>query len=455
MPEYAVPLLIAGGTALLLDVLLFLPRRSATQTSAPTGGHGQPVLAKFLQSVAGCTSPGDLLAHTNQTMETVLSASVAATLLAFHEGAIALVAANSSYVKRDNEDDILVFSWLAQKEKLLRRGDLDGASDVGAQATRALMDTLGASLVLPLHHSRTLVGVVLIRCEADVGASALRFADALRVHLAAVLATLLLRTQSEDSRDVSGILRKASLLQTSLMPEEIVHSREGECWELQGLSRPVAACGGDFWAWYRIAENRIVVVVGDATGHGAGPALLSAVTKGALDAHVQVKGGATDPGRLLFALNKAVLRTGRRNVMMTAFAILVDTAKCEIRFANAGHNFPYLIRDGELEVLVARGDQLGVGETPVFRTHTKTITEGERIVLYSDGITEAGQEFGEEYGERRFRRLLKQAKDEPVAVLPLLLLSAAKEHVAKTPGASIQDDVTVVAIDFTVAKGAK
>ncbi len=449
MPEYALPLLAVGALALVADALLLLPRRSAAQFAAGEEAHtNEPALAGFLTGVAECTSPGDLLSHTNRAMETVLSASAAATLLAFHEGTIALVAANSGYVKRDIEEDRLVFSWLTQRQNLLRRSELDASGDVGARATATLMDALGASLLLPLHHSRTLVGVVLMRCEANVGATAVRFADTLRVHIAAVLANLLLRAQNEDSRDVSGIMRNASSLQPSLMPEEILHTHAGGRWELQGLSRPVAACGGDFWAWYRVAENRIVVVVGDATGHGAGPALLSAVTKGALDAHVQVKGGATDPGRLLFALNKAVLRTGRRNVMMTAFAILVDTAKCEIRFANAGHNFPYLVHDGGLDVLVARGDQLGVGETPVFRTHTRAIAEGDRVVLYSDGITEAGQEFGEEFGERRFRRLLKQAKDEPVAVLPLLLLSAAKDHVAKTPGASIQDDVTVVAIDF-------
>ncbi len=131
--------------------------------------------------------------------------------------------------------------------------------------------------------------------------------------------------------------------------------------------------------------------------------------------------------------------------MMTAFAMVIDVRKGEITFANAGQNFPFLIHRDSLEALVVRGDQLGGREDPVFTTHTKAIVPGDKILLYTDGIVEAGEPVSEPYGERRFRKLVQSLGPVAASSIPMRILDSVE---AFLEGQAIHDDVTLVAFEY-------
>lgn len=345
-------------------------------------------------------------------------------------------------IDSDLED---AFAWFDQWDQPIGLDEIIGNDDEATKAVQRVMVALSATLVLPIHQNAELIGVVLISIDKLAGSKHPEAFWQLQVHATSILFNIQMRFESENDQGISEILSNASKAQLSLMPEEVL--QKGKGWELHGLYRPVEDCGGDFWDWARLSDDKFVLVIGDATGHGAAPALLAAVTKGAFDAYVGIRGNACEPGRLLFALNKAVLHSGRRNVMMTAFALVVDTSIGEIRYANAGHNFPLYMRDGAIKALIARGDQLGVTETPIFRTHTKSIKPGDRMLVFTDGIIEAGQEHGKEFGMRRFRKLLQNSLDQPTDFINSFLMKSAREY-TNTLESTIDDDVTLVTISF-------
>lgn len=231
------------------------------------------------------------------------------------------------------------------------------------------------------------------------------------------------------------------------MPDERPVRRER--FELRGMFRPVAECGGDLWAWRELADGKVLLLVADATGHGAAPALLAAVAKGTIDARWQMQLHDLDPAELLTALNTAIHRTGRKRYLMTGFAAVVDTQAGQLSFANAGQNFPYFIHgasgDHRVEPLIARGNSLGVASVARYETYTREMNPGDKLVLYTDGVIDAGSPMTEPWGDKRFRAALAAMAEARAINLPELVMGEIEEWLA---GRQYLDDVTMVAFEY-------
>ncbi|MCP4448738.1 MAG: SpoIIE family protein phosphatase [Myxococcales bacterium] len=340
-------------------------------------------------------------------------------------------------------DRSAAFAWLGASEEPLWRGVLDGNDDVGGKDTAALMDLVQAEVLVPLLHRGDLLGLILIGSRKFRRWGQREFLKGLRTYATTALANTFLGAEAQGWMGVTKTLGLANAIQAALMPEEEPIRRAG--WELCGLFRPMAACGGDLWGWRELPDQKVLIVVADATGHGAGPALLSAVAKGTMDAYAQSTGADCDPSELLASLNQAILRVGQRAYMMTAFAVVVDLRKKVMHFANAAQNFPFLIRGDTLEALVVRGDQLGAKAGTTFKCHTAPVKVGDTILLYTDGIVEAGEPVAEPYGERRFRRLVQKMGPVAAAHIPNRILHEVETFLE---GQAIHDDVTLVAFEL-------
>jgi serine phosphatase RsbU (regulator of sigma subunit) len=235
-----------------------------------------------------------------------------------------------------------------------------------------------------------------------------------------------------------------------MMPVEKPVRRAG--FELRGLFRPVAECGGDLWMWRDLGDGKVLLLTADATGHGAAPALLAAVAKGTVDALCQQWGSDVDPSQLLAQLGRVVYRAGKRRYLMTAFAAIVDTNAGVMVFANAGQNFPYLLRAPKeqggvfaMETLVARGDTLGTAPRVKFDVHRRELRPGDRLILYTDGVVDAGTPHKEPYGDKRLRSALMQFSTERTTKMPELILGELEKH---TAGAPMGDDVTMLVFEL-------
>lgn len=181
-----------------------------------------------------------------------------------------------------------------------------------------------------------------------------------------------------------------------------------------GFFQPASHCGGDWWSYHVLLGNKILVIIGDVTGHGVPSAMITATAKASCDVARHVNGDDVTVTTLLEIMNRAIFESARRKFVMTCFASIIDPEARTITYANAGHNFPYLYRAGadgrgEFGSLMIRGNRLGDVEDSTYEAKTTPLRPGDTLIWYTDGIVECEGPNGEEYGERRFRTSIRQS----------------------------------------------
>ncbi len=319
----------------------------------------------------------------------------------------------------------------------------------GGPEALALLELLGANVLVPLHHRDLVVGVAAFQgldsaIDNQGGGMAARIARA----TALAIANTHLQTATRSKRSLTEALALSAVVQETLMPGERAF-HHGDL-TVRGVFRPMAECGGDFWTWHPLGEGRVLAVAGDVTGHGAPAAMITAAVKGCIEAVLGAVGARVDPGELLSAMNRAVFQVAKTQWLMTAFAAVCDAKTGEMEFANAGQNFPYLIApaadggtESKLTQLVARGNALGAVAQTRFTTQRRPFLPGERLLLYTDGIIDQASPTGETFGEKRLRAsLAASGGDEPPAIIDRVL-GELERHCAGTP---LGDDVTMVVV---------
>jgi serine phosphatase RsbU (regulator of sigma subunit) len=268
--------------------------------------------------------------------------------------------------------------------------------------------------------------------------------------LGSVAVSDLMMRISESQRRLLDTLRSLS----ARIREEVDHAREIQrdllpdpAFRFNGIS--VAAgmitsteIGGDFYDYFICGDNRLGLVIADVSGHGVQSGMVTTAAKASL--HTLLSFGVSTPAGLLSGMNRAIMATARRRLLMTCFIAVIDLRKRRVDFANAGHNFPYLFRrqSGELELLdEATGFPLGFDEDTEFPEYATGFGSGDCLVLYTDGIVECRDTNSEELGYERMERLILKAMGGTPDGLARALLDGAGEF-AGTP--ALEDDATVL-----------
>jgi serine phosphatase RsbU (regulator of sigma subunit) len=314
-----------------------------------------------------------------------------------------------------------------------------------AASVRRLCERLDGQVAMGLRHRDALVGVLVIGGgERPLGAPELDYLYQLGLQATVTIANIHLVDEGRGRARLSREVDLATAVQEHLLPDEGLGRAAGVT--VRGLSRPAAECGGDYWCWRRLAGDRVLVCIGDVTGHGLPSAIVAATAKGCCDALAAA--GNASPASVLEALNRAVFRAAQGRFHMSCFVAVIDTAASTVTFANAGHNFPYVLtpRDGEapqLAPLLARGNTLGQVERAQYTEATRPLAPRERLVFYTDGAVEALSEAAEPLGEKRFRRVLVELGAGPIEAMPEQLLAAVHAHMGARPPA---DDITLVVV---------
>jgi serine phosphatase RsbU (regulator of sigma subunit) len=188
---------------------------------------------------------------------------------------------------------------------------------------------------------------------------------------------------------------------------------EPEGWEIAPYYRPTREVGGDFYDFFELEDGRVGVVVGDATGKGVPAALVESATSSMLRAVAQAL-GSSSPGGVLAHVNEALLARIPPNMFVTCFYAIVEPKSGSLRYANAGHDLPYLRRrSGEdAEELRARGMPLGLMPEMSYEEKETSLKQGESVLFYSDGLVEAHDPEGEMFGFPRLRALVAEHGEE-------------------------------------------
>jgi sigma-B regulation protein RsbU (phosphoserine phosphatase) len=223
--------------------------------------------------------------------------------------------------------------------------------------------------------------------------------------LADQLAQLLQQTAQVAS--IRKELEVAGAVQQMLLPPVDDLDRRGL--RLAASFVPAAECGGDWWTMHELPDGRLLVLLGDVTGHGASSAIVTGVAKGATDVARRMLGASLQPDSLLQAVHGAIHEAGKQRYMMSALCAVFDPDGRKVTVANAGHAFPLLVRRREVRPLVVRGSPLGSAAQAEFPSHTFDLERDDALLLYTDGLTECESPDGDQFGERRLRSAFADA----------------------------------------------
>jgi len=240
----------------------------------------------------------------------------------------------------------------------------------------------------------------------------------------------------EKDRIIQRDLSQAAEIQGSMLPAA---APQISGLDLAGFNLPCRTVGGDYYDFFDYSQGGVGLTLGDVSGKGM-PASLMMM---ALHARVQVL--AQDPGDLgsfMTRLNKTTCANCPSNRFITFFFSVLDAATGELRFANAGHNPPILVRaSGQAEMLEGGGPVLGILPMAPYSERRAQLARGDMLVLYSDGVTEATDTQQNEFGEERFVRVLQQNRHLPTAAIVEAVNRALTQFAA---GAPQHDDITLV-----------
>jgi serine phosphatase RsbU (regulator of sigma subunit)/predicted ester cyclase len=212
-----------------------------------------------------------------------------------------------------------------------------------------------------------------------------------------------LEQEISERERIAQELKVARDIQQASLPKE-VPTLEG--WQIVPYYQPAREVGGDFYDFHLLSEGHVGLVVGDATGKGVPAALVMSSTRSMLRALARA---SNSPGEVLKQVNDLLVSDIPPNMFVTCFYAILDPESGRLRYANAGHDLPYLHRGrGEAEELRARGMPLGLMPGMSYEEKETIVQAGESALFYSDGLVEAHDPKGEMFGFPRLQALIAE-----------------------------------------------
>ncbi len=211
--------------------------------------------------------------------------------------------------------------------------------------------------------------------------------------------------------------------------------------EVTGVSIPAREVGGDFFNYFPLPDGRLALLVGDVSGKGVGAALLMANIQATLRTRLEM---ASDLAAVADAVDRDIAGNTPPEVYVTLFVGLLDAARRELVYVNAGHNPQYLLRSsGGLERLGPTGLPVGLLPGRGFEARTAPVAPGDLLFLYTDGAVEAPNEAGEFFDTERLEQALVAASADGV---DQVLVRVEQTIRAFRGSADPADDATMLAL---------
>jgi sigma-B regulation protein RsbU (phosphoserine phosphatase) len=245
---------------------------------------------------------------------------------------------------------------------------------------------------------------------------------------------ILRRTQREEMANAAAIQR--AMLPPALAPESC-----GGRVQIHAEMRPAREVGGDFYDYFPIDERRLAMVIGDVSGKGVPASLFMAMTRTVIRLvsreGVDLAGGISRANELLSAENASAM-------FVTLFYGVLDVMDGTLTYCNCGHNPPFVLRaDGGSEALRRTGLPLALMPDARYSMRSVTLAPGERVLLYTDGVTEASRSDDSEFGEARLMEAIEALRHGSARELVDGIMRRLDDYAA---GAPQFDDITCLAL---------
>lgn len=350
--------------------------------------------------------------------------------------------------------DPLLMGWLAEQRGVMFADELDPVPADLRELLAALFAHHDARALAPVGSADELLGLIVLPVAGrQLRGRGLGFVERAAERLAQALLHARMALRAAERANLAREVELAATVQAELLPGKGLHVHGAL--SVYGSWQPATRCAGDFWCLYPLGDGRVLIALGDVTGHGVASAMVTAAAVGACDVCVRRSGQRLDLCELAAALDAAVRRVGGGQLAMTCFAAIVDPTAGDIRYVACGHPTPYLCRAGErveLHALVGRGNLLGIGAYAAPKVFERAIQAGDLFVWYTDGVIEAQDPAGAPFGDRRLQQLLRRLDKQrlsPRAVHDLVQASVG----AHRAGRPLGDDETLVVAQLAPAVG--
>ncbi|MBI2568996.1 MAG: SpoIIE family protein phosphatase [Candidatus Schekmanbacteria bacterium] len=271
-------------------------------------------------------------------------------------------------------------------------------------------------LALPLPRENRVTGLIAV-WTLDTERPLTEYEAELAMNVARQIAIGL---ETVEKVRMSGELEAARNIQRVLFPDGELNL---DGFEAAGSLQTASETGGDWYTYRVLHDGRVLLLIGDVTGHGM-PAAMIVSTVDSCFHTMATSFIDPSPGSALSVLNRVVYQTTKGRVKMTLFASLYSPLTGEMAFANAGHTHPLLVRSRQdrVEPLRARGPRLGHFEDAVFQESRMQLQKGDSLVYYTDGLVECENPAGEPFGKRRLQEAAASIAELPVLEANTLLL---------------------------------
>ena len=236
----------------------------------------------------------------------------------------------------------------------------------------------------------------------------------------------------------------AAAIQRAFLPDPISMSGHISNVDIFAKMRPAKEVGGDLYDFFFVGKDKLVVTIGDVVDKGVPAALFMAVTQSVV--RLALRQG-DDLSRQINAANDLLVSYNKETMFVTLFCAVIDLANGVMTYCNCGHNAPLLMRRGEaaFERLTATGIPMGLDCGVGYFTREMTLAPDDRLVLFTDGITEAMNSQNEQYGEVRLELALGKWRGLPSCELVDLVIDAAREFAGDAPQS---DDMTCLSLVY-------
>ena len=251
--------------------------------------------------------------------------------------------------------------------------------------------------------------------------------------------------QSRERSISENELHMATTIQTGMLPHVFPPYPDRKEFDLHASTNPAKEVGGDFYDFYMPDDNHVVITIADVSGKGIPAALMMMVTKTLIKNR-----GLTDfrdCAKILASVNDQFCENNELDMFVTVYIGVLTLSTGEYRYANAGHEYPAISKRGNRFELIKEhhSPPLGCMEGIVYEEHKTTLSPGDIIYLYTDGVTEANDTKHELYGEQRLISALNLPYNGDVT----LLNKNVSDSILRFSGGAEQfDDITMLTLKY-------
>lgn len=372
--------------------------------------------------------------------------------------AISLLDANlgALFIKKDDESVEIVskFGAKAANEKELKAIEKSIVNQIIVSKGEALIVNHSKStgelesrkmLAVPIKMQDKILGVLWVGDKEGRQKELLDFTEAdarllnnFANQAAVALENAKLYQASLEKERMERELEVAASIQQNLLPKEAPRIQG---YDIASLCIPCRQVGGDYFDFIPLSQEKLALTIADVSGKGIPAALLVSTLQASLQAHSEAE---HPPADLVQKLAKSMYRCSLPNKFVTFFFSVLELSKGELSSTNAGHNYPLIISsDGEIKRLKEGGFCLGLFEKSEYSQESNKINQGDILVMYTDGLSEAQNSKEEEFGEPRLiEEVCSHRKLKAAEIIDKILDSVKKFSSTE----QFMDDLTLVII---------